>query len=110
MANNINATRPSYYLYKNANLNVKSGRALRAKVWWKIDFPIETNMAYKNLFESLEKVLVHGDRFNVSNEALITIFQRNYLYIDAEDVIYFINSVKEVNGNLSGMKFDYRIM
>lgn len=104
------ASNPSYYLYKNGNVKIKNGRTLRAKVWWKLEFPIETNVAYKELFDSLEKVLVHNDRFKISNEALITIFQRNYIYMDAEDVIYFVNSVRDAIGHHDGMIFDYRIL
>ena len=101
---------PAHYLYKNGNMKIKNGRTLRAKVWWKLEFPIETNVAYKEIFDSLENVLVHDDRFKISNEALNTIFRRNYLYMDAEDLIYFVNSFRNAIGNQDGMIIDYRIM
>jgi hypothetical protein len=96
------------HLYKKYTTGFQRGMPLRAKVWWKVQD--NDPAVYRTIFNTLEKVLTESDRFTVNANSIIEIFQSNYLYADVEDVIYFINCMRDTLPDPEKVNFDYRVI
>lgn len=70
----------------------------------------DTNENYKHMFYCLKDLLTLDKRFGANEASTLTIYQRNYAYLDAEDVIYFINKLRDTLGNPKGISFHYRML